>query len=289
MYFGYRIKKNELILMVVHSLKNETDNEFDFDLDEAIEKIKYDNEFLTYMVANMAAIVEHSDDAIIGIDCEGTILSWNSGAQKMYGYTSEDAIGKMISIIIPPDIPDDLNFILENINKNLINKSETVRNTKDGKKLDVSVTISPINDSKHMLCGASIIERDITKQKQAEKSLRESEEKYRRLFDDDLTGDFIATLNGKIIDCNQSFAEIYGAKNPEEAKTFNISEFNPEDWNYLIENLKIKQKIKGHQTIHHRPDGKEIFVVANFVGIFNKLNILIQIKGYIFEETGKIS
>jgi len=273
--------------MVVSYLKRETDNEFNFDLDEAIEKIKYDDEFLTYMVANMAAIVEHSDDAIIGIDCDGTILSWNNGARKMYGYTTEEAIGKTISIIIQPNHQDNLNFILENINKNLIDISETVRYTKDGKKLDVSVTISPVNDSKHNLCGASIIERDISKQKQAEESLRRSEEKYRRLFDDDLTGDFIATLNGKILDCNQSFAEIYGFKSPEEAKESNISEFNPKDWNYLVENLKTKQKILGHQTIHHRPDGKEIHIVANFVGIFNKLNLLIQIKGYIFEEKDK--
>ena len=126
---------------MVFYLKLETENELNFDLDEAIEKIKCDDEFLTYMVANMAAIVEHSDDAIIGIDCDGTILSWNNGAQKMYGYSSEEAIGKNISILIQNQY--DLNFILENINKNLINKSETTRNTKNGKKLDVSVTISP--------------------------------------------------------------------------------------------------------------------------------------------------
>ena len=150
----------------------------------------------------------------------------------MYGYLSEEAIGKNISILIQNQ--NDLNFILENINKNLINKSETTRNTKNGKKLDVSVTISPIKNSKHNLCGASIIERDITKQKQVEESLRRSEEKYRRLFDDDLTGDFIATFQGKILDCNNSYAEIYGFKSLEQAKKFNISKFKLEDFAVLI-------------------------------------------------------
>jgi PAS domain S-box-containing protein len=266
-------------------LNRELEDELNFDLDEAIEKIKYDDQFLTYMIANMAGIVEHSDDAIIGIDCEGTILSWNNGAGKMYGYSSEEAIGKLISIVIPQDHQEDLKFILENVNNSLVNKSETIRKAKDGKKIDVSITISPVKDSKNNICGASIIERDITKQKQVEESLRRSEEKYRRLFDDDLTGDFIATLNGKILDCNHSFAEIYGLKSTEQAKTFNISDFNPDDWSYLVKNLKTKKKIPGHQTMHIRPDGKEIHVVTNVVGIFNELNQLVQIKGYIFDDT----
>jgi PAS domain S-box-containing protein len=213
----------------VSYLKHEVKDNWSFDLDEAIDKIKDNDEFLTYMIANMAAIVEHSDDAIIGIDCDGTILSWNNGAHKIYGYSSEEAIGKMISLVIPPDQETDLNFILENIQKNLVKKFETVRRTKNGKKIDVSITISPVKNSNHNLCGASIIERNITNQKKVERSLRKSEEKYRKLFDDDLTGDFIATLKGKILDCNQSFADIYCAKTPEHAKTFNISEFNPKD------------------------------------------------------------
>jgi len=125
------------------------------------------------------------------------------------------------------------------------------------------------------------------KAKQVEESLRRSEEKYRRLFDDDLTGDFIATIQGKILECNYSFAEIYGFESPEQAKKFNISKFNPEDWNYLVKNLETKRKIPGHQTIHQRHDGTEIHVVANVVGIFNESDQLIQIKGYIFDETGR--
>jgi PAS domain S-box-containing protein len=147
------------------------------------------------------------------------------------------------------------------------------------------ITISPVKDSKNNICGASIIERDITKQKQVEESLRRSEEKYRRLFDDDLTGDFIATLNGKILDCNNSFAEIYGFESTENAKKFNISNFNPEDWAILVKDIKTKKKIPGHQTIHQRPDGKEIHVVTNVVGILNDKNQLVQIKGYIFDDT----
>jgi len=270
----------------VFYLKQTTKDEFIIDLEEMIDNIRDNDEFVAFTIANMAAIVENSDDAIIGIDYEGTILSWNNGAKKMYNYSAGEALGKNISILIAPDHHDELPHILEKINKNhVIYKYETFRQTKDGRRIDVSVTISPIKDSKDMILGASTIERDITERKQAEEALKKSEEKYRRLFDDDLTGDFIATPKGKIIECNPAFADIYGFTGCEQATKSNISKFNPEDWKHLIKRLKTEHKIQGHQTNHTRPDGKTIHVVANVVAISNKSGQLTQIKGYIFDDT----
>ena len=109
-----------------------------------------------------------------------------------------------------------------------------------------------------------------------------SEEKYKSFFEDDLTGDFIATPEGKILECNPSFVEIYGFSNHEKAVKSDISKFNSTDWINLISRLKIEPKIRDYRSWHLRPDGKKIHVVANVVGIFNDLNELVQVKGYIF-------
>jgi PAS domain S-box len=118
-----------------------------------------------------------------------------------------------------------------------------------------------------------------------DKKLKESEEKYRRWFEDDLTGDFIATPEGKILDCNPSFLEIYGFDNREGAIHSDISKFNPSSWIDLISVLKNEHKVKNHEAQLKRLDGSQIYIVANVVGIFNDLNELVQVKGYVFDDT----
>ena len=265
----------------------EIKDDFAILLEEMIEKIRHEDEYLSFMVATMAAIVEHSEDAIIGIDNDGTILSWNNGAKKMYGFQAEEAIGKHISILIPLHNHDELSCLLGKVNEDkLICNFETVRQRKDGTKIPVSVTISPIKNSKDDIIGASTIERDISKQKEVEEALKRSEEKYCRLFNDDLTGDFIATLEGKIMECNPAFAEIYGFDTLEEAINWNISRSNSSDWKNLIKRLKSEPKIKGHKITHKRPDGKEIHVVLNLVAMYDELGQFSRVKGYIFEIEG---
>lgn len=116
--------------------------------------------------AFLAAIVESSDDAIIGKSLDGTILSWNAGAERLYDYSAEEAVGRNISFIIPPERDGELERILERIGRGeRVSHLETVRVRKDGKRLDVSVTISPIKDEEGQLLGASAIARDITERK----------------------------------------------------------------------------------------------------------------------------
>jgi len=254
-------------------------------LEELIEKIRKEDDYFSFMVGNMAAIVQYSEDAIIGIDNDGTIMSWNKGAENMYGYETEDAIGKPVSILIPKDKSNELKCLLGKISEDkLICNYETIREKKNGEKIDVSVTISPIKTSENVIVGASTIERDITRQKMAEEALKKSEEKYRRLFNDDLTGDFIASIDGKILECNPSFIEIYGFKSIEEAKKYNISRFNPDDWDELISRLVTEKKIKWHQTTHQRPDGRKINIIANLIAIKDDEGKFSQVKGYLFEK-----
>jgi PAS domain S-box-containing protein len=120
--------------------------------------------------ARLAAIVRSSDDAIIGKTLDGFITNWNRGAEKLYGYSAEEVVGQHISILVPPDHPNDIPKLLERLRRREhISRYETKRSTRDGKVLDVSLTLSPITDSGDNLIGASTIARDITQRKQLEK------------------------------------------------------------------------------------------------------------------------
>lgn len=118
----------------------------------------------------LAAIVESSNDAIIGKSLNGEINSWNMGAQEIYGYTEKEIIGQNISCLIPEDRNLEITHILEKIAQGeRINQFDTLRKTKQGCPIDVSLTISPIKDKNNRIVGASTIARDITKNKQIEK------------------------------------------------------------------------------------------------------------------------
>jgi PAS domain S-box-containing protein len=117
----------------------------------------------------LAAVVESSDDAIASGTLDGIIVSWNAGAEKIYGYTEAEVLGKPINILVPPELPDEENKILEVLRAGgPIQNFETVRVTKTGKRIHVSLTISPIKDSSGRTVGCSGIARDITERKLAD-------------------------------------------------------------------------------------------------------------------------
>ena len=127
-----------------------------------------------------AAVIESSDDAIASGTLDGTIVSWNTGAERTYGYTEAEAVGKPINMLVPPELPDEENKILEMLRAGgRIQHFETVRVTKTGKRINVSLTISPIKDSSGRTVGCSGIARDISERKLAEEALRASEERLR--------------------------------------------------------------------------------------------------------------
>ena len=131
--------------------------------------------------ARLAAIVESSADAILSVNLEGVINTWNSGAKRIFGYTPAEAIGKSISMLVPPDHAHEETAILERIKRDEhIHHYQTVRVTKEGARLDVSLSVSPLKGPGGRIIGASKVARDITEDKRTERALVETRELLRQ-------------------------------------------------------------------------------------------------------------
>jgi len=123
----------------------------------------------------LAAVVESSDDAIIGKTLDGTITAWNHGAENVFGYSATEAIGKSMRMLIPPERASEERDILARVGRGQsVEHFDTVRVRKDGKRIEVSATISPIKDSSGAIVGASKIARDVTERKLPEETLKKS-------------------------------------------------------------------------------------------------------------------
>jgi len=124
--------------------------------------------------AFLASIVECSDDAIYGKTLDGTILSWNRGAERIYGYSAAEMVGRPVSVLVPPNKPDEVPAILERVKRGeRVSHFETTRVRKDGEVIDLSLNVSPIRDASGQIIGASTTARDVTEQKKMREALTE--------------------------------------------------------------------------------------------------------------------
>jgi PAS domain S-box-containing protein len=126
--------------------------------------------------SKLASIIDSSEDAILSKGLDGTITSWNRGAERIYGYAPEEVVGKHISLLIPSDRPEEIPEILRKVARGeRIEHHESVRITKDRRRLDVSLSVSPLRNAASDVVGASVIARDITAQKRSESQLRQAQ------------------------------------------------------------------------------------------------------------------
>lgn len=135
-------------------------------------------------VSQLAALVKSSDDAIIGMSLSGAVQSWNAGAERVYGYLPDEIIGRSISVLCPPDRLDEVPAMLDRIARGEhVCNVETIQRRKRGKRIDVSLTVSPVKDGEGAVVAASAIARDITHRKRIEAALRESEARFHMMAD----------------------------------------------------------------------------------------------------------
>lgn len=163
--------------------------------------------------ALLASIVDSSDDAIMAKTPDGTITSWNRGAEHVYGYTAKEIIGQPVKVLIHPDRPDEMDVILQRIrNGERVEHYETTRVRKDGKTISVSLTVSPILDQAGTLVGVSSIARDITERKRVEEQARETSQYARSLIEASLDPLVTISPDGKITDVNEATVKVTGVQ-----------------------------------------------------------------------------
>lgn len=168
--------------------------------------------------ARLAAIVDSSEDAIISKTLDGVITSWNPGAEKVFGYASEEIIGRPMLLLFPPEkVPEEAGILQRIAKGESVRHYETVRLHKNGRRVEVSVSISPLTDSDGRIVGASKIARDITERKHAEARLRESEDRFASVFRDSPVAMNLNRLeDGRIIEVNDAWVRLTGFS-PAEA------------------------------------------------------------------------
>lgn len=211
----------------------------------------------------LASIVESSDDAIVSKTLDGIITSWNKGAERLFGYSANEAVGQPITLIIPLDRRDEETRIIESLRRGeRIDHFETVRQRKDGSLLEISLTISPLRDAAGKIIGASKIARDISPRLRNERLLAEQA----RLLD--LSTDAIVArdTSDRITYWNRGAEEIYGYSRREALGCVIHDLFQtvfPEPLNAIVDRLQRDGRWSG-ELIHIRKDGRQIVVASRW-------------------------
>jgi PAS domain S-box-containing protein len=209
-------------------------------------------------VAQLGAIIESSDDAIIGKTLDGTIVSWNESAERIYGYSAKEILGKPYSLLAPPDRQDEVREILDRLNRGeRVEHFETVRRRKDGNLIDVSLSKSPIRNAEGRITGISTIARDITGRKLAEEQLR----KLSRAVEQSPVTVVITDTKGTIEYVNPKFSRVTGylpeevlGRNPRILKSGDKS---PEEYKELWGTITSGEEWRG--VFHNKKKDGELY------------------------------
>ena len=219
-------------------------------------------------LSRLAAIVESSDDAILSKDLHGVVQTWNAGAERLFGYRAEEVIGQPVALLLPPERIDEEEQILARVLRGeRIEHLETVRVAKDGRRIDVSVTVSPVKGRDGRIVGASKIVRDIGERKRAEKELREREQLFQDVMDGSTSPIFLKDRDGKFITINSSLERMLGMSREEiEGKTdYDIAPKETADrWRTHDAKVMATRSAIQIEEVADLQDGRHIFLANKF-------------------------
>ncbi len=218
--------------------------------------------------AMLAAIVESSEVAIVGKSLDGTITSWNPGAERLYGYAAREAVGRSVAMLIPPDRADEFPQILQRLAAGQqVEPYETVRLRKQGDTVEVSVLMSPIRDAQGNIGGASAISRDITERKRAERARRTNEERLRLALEAGQMGTWDWDIERNHVAWSPGLHAIHGLEPGAFPGTFEAyqSDIHPDDREEVIRSISETVQSGREHRLEYRlvwPDGSLHWVEA---------------------------
>jgi diguanylate cyclase (GGDEF)-like protein/PAS domain S-box-containing protein len=210
--------------------------------------------------------VESSADAIHAVDLDGTVTSWNRGAELLFGYNRKEIIGKNIAILAPSGRAEEASQFLEVIAQgNSISPFDTILRRKDGSDIDIALSISPIRNSAGEVVGASAIARDISQRKRAEWALQEAEKRYRDIFEGVLEGFYQSSFDGRPLIANPALVMMLGYDSPEEymATIRDLAHdlwVDPDERARFIGLLEEQGIVRNFECRYKRKDGAQIWV-----------------------------
>ncbi|HZI56139.1 MAG TPA: PAS domain S-box protein, partial [Verrucomicrobiae bacterium] len=237
-----------------------------------------------------AAIIESSDDAIIGMDVAGTITDWNKGAEWLYGYSAEEIIGKPIFLLIPPERYNDCAQIMKKVQQgDSVKHYETTRLRKDGTRIEVSLTGSPVFAPDGRIVGLSAIDRDITERKRQETILRDREERFRLAAHAGKMFAYEWNADTDVIVRSEESTQILGIDESSSlTREQALGRVHPDDREMVQSAMIALTPEEPYLQVSYRilrPDDTEIWVERNSRAHFDKQGRLVRVVGMIADIT----
>ena len=240
-------------------------------------------------LARLAAIVTSCNDAIISKTLDGIITTWNPGAEKIFGYTAEEMIGQSLLRLIPPDLRGEEESILARLAAGApVNHYETERVTKDGKRLAVSLTVSPVYSATGNIIGGSKIVRDITERKRAETALRESEERFRALVT--ASSDVVYRMNPNWTEMLWLDGQDFVSDTEEPSLTWLQEYIHPDDQPQVMEAIQEAIRTKSIFELEHqvlRVDGTVAWSFSRAIPLLGADGQIVEWFGTLSDETAR--
>ena len=226
-------------------------------------------------MAHLAAIVESSEDAIVSKTLDGTILTWNSGAEHVYGYAAAEAIGQPMTLLLPEDRPDEETAILQRIRRGeRVEHFETVRRRKSGELIEVSLTISPIRNGDHQIIGASHVARNITERRRLDDQLL----RMGAIVQSSEDAIVSKTLEGVILTWNTGAENVYGYPADEaigQCMTLLLPDDRSNEESEILERIGRGERVEHFETVRRRKGGDLIDVSLTISPIRDGTNRII--------------
>lgn len=222
--------------------------------------------------SQLAAIVEHSNDAIFSRTFDGIITTWNTAAERIFGHTAREIIGRSSRLLLPPGSQDELQKLVARLRRGqVVEHFETERLRKDGTRIHVSLTLSPIRDSSRRLIGLSTVARDITEQRQVRETLARRERELNDLFEQASVGLLLVSPDGVVLQANQAFLTLL-ERPAKQVVNRPLKSFHPHAQMVgdLLKRLANRETVQSLATELLTARGETRFVLADADGFWEK-------------------